>query len=163
MAWPIIARIAAAAVPWGKVFTQAPKVMNAGARLITSVIARDRTVAKVVAWKDLIGTAPDVMAEARRLFESVNDRIRSRLSRGSTSVADSLQALRTDVTSIHAELDAFESNQAGQAELISQMAAQEETLVRGMQTLSHRLALLSLAVVTTSAVSIAALLIALLR
>ena len=103
------------------------------------------------------------MAEARKLYESVTDRIRSRQARNRTAVEDSLLALREDVTSIHGELDAFQSNQAGQAELISQMAAQEETLVRGMQTLSHRFALLSLAFVATGAVAIAALLVALLR
>ena len=129
MPWPLIARIAWRGIPWNRVLTEAPKIMNAGARLFASVSARNR----------------------------------SRTTRGSTAPTDNLQALRTDVTEAQERLDACESNQAGQAELISQMAAQEETLVRGMQTLSHRLALLSLAVVTTSAVSIAALLIALLR
>ena len=116
-----------------------------------------------VPWKEVITTAPKVMDSGLRLYESVRNRNRTRPTQGTDPEIDSLPELRREMRGIQDRLGALEGNEVEQAELISQMAKQEEALLRGMQTMSSRLIVLCWALAVMSAVAVAALLVALLK
>ncbi len=95
---------------------------------------------KTAALREAVAKAPEIVNTAANLIGKVRNRKRGGPDRDSTDDTADLQA-----------------------ELISQMAANQEALLRGMQAMASRLVVLSWALAATGALAIAALLLALLR
>ena len=110
-----------------------------------------------VPWKEIVTATPRVMEVAAKLLDNAQQRRRPTSKSGAED--DSLPKLRAD---LERQLGELERHEIEQTELISQMAQQEEALLRGMQALSTRVTILFWALVVAVAVAITALVIALL-
>ncbi len=105
-----------------------------------------------VPWKEIVVNTPMLMDVAAKLLDAAQRRGRSSPGPG-TEGSDSLPKLRAD---IEQRLSELEKHELEQSSLISQMAAQEEALLRGMQALSTRVSILSWALAGTIAAVITA-------
>ena len=114
-----------------------------------------------VPWTAIVNGASRIMDTALKQRHESN-RHKERQRPNPDGGTDSLPALRKDVTGMLERLDALEGSESAQAELISKMAAQEETLLRGLQAVSTRVTVLYWALAATVTVAAIALLFALL-
>ena len=95
-----------------------------------------------VPWEKIIKLAPPILEQARRFYETLINKKRNQPpSRPKKPTLDSVSAALDD---IQLRMETVEENEAKVAELISQMAAQEEALSRGLQIVSARVTILSL-------------------
>ena len=104
---------------------------------------------------ELIRQAPRLVAEGRKVYESVRNRPRQQAAETPTKSVTIL-SLRSTVEDLQESLEALEAHNESQAELIARITWNQAALLRWL----FRLTLFSVA---TSAVALAAILVAVLR
>ena len=90
-----------------------------------------------ISWKTVL-TALPIAREARLLYKTLSDR----RGKSDSNHASETASVSSALNEIATRLDGVDADQERQAGLLSQMAAQEEALSRGLQTLSARVAAL---------------------
>ena len=100
------------------------------------------SVLKAVSLDILIRTAPRIAKEAREWYKDLRERKAALDDAAPTATSDSVSDLSAPVEGIQSKLESLEADQARHAELISEMATQQESLSRGIQSVSTRLTIL---------------------
>ena len=96
----------------------------------------------VVPWKEILTSAPAIVSSARFLYERLRQRSGDGEPQSSADVSPDVASLGAELDAMRTRLQALESDQARQADLIAQMATQEEALSRGLQAVSSRVTVL---------------------
>ena len=105
-------------------------------------------------WPVLLADrAPWLVDSARDLYETLRNRREKPES----------QPLSATLEDMSSRLDELEDHQTRQAELLSQMAAQEEAIARGLRIVSTRLLALALAALVAIILALIALVVAAVR
>ncbi len=112
-----------------------------------------RTLVGNIPWPMLLDRAPWLVDSAKELYETL--RKRREEPEG--------QPLSATIGDISLRLDELEAHQTRQAELLSQMAAQEEAISRGLRTVSTRLLAATLVALGAVILAIIALVVAAVR
>ena len=112
-----------------------------------------RTLLASIPWPALLGRAPWLVDSARDLYEAL--RKRREKPEG--------QPLSATLEDLSSRLDELEDHQTRQAELLSQMAAQEEAISRGLRIVSTRLLIAALAALGAMILALIALVVAAVR
>ena len=92
-----------------------------------------------IKWTQLIKTSLDIANSARQWYETLS---KKRAQKGSVQPireSATLASLSATVQQAVTRLEETETDVAEQAQIVSQMATQEETLSRGLQAVSTRL------------------------
>jgi hypothetical protein len=89
----------------------------------------------------VIASAPKLITEARKIYESITDRRQSRKPMSDAGDQESSSVLRERIANLQERVDALEATELDQADLVSQMAEQQQALATGFQRLSKRLGL----------------------
>ena len=95
-----------------------------------------------VPWKMILTTAPAAVDSARLLYNGLKRRREGRASPSPTEEPDSHPQITKTIRQMRSRIDQLEVDSTRRAELISQLASQEEALARGLQAISARLTLL---------------------
>ncbi|MFH1560093.1 MAG: hypothetical protein ABID84_01600 [Chloroflexota bacterium] len=95
-----------------------------------------------IKWTQLITTSLQVANSARQWYETLSKKRAQKGSVPPIKESATLASLSTAVQQAITRLEETESDVAEQAQIVSQMATQEEALSRGLQAVSARLTVL---------------------
>lgn len=109
----------------------------------------------------VIASAPKLIAEARKIYERITDRRQTRKPMSDAGDQESASVLRERIANLQERVDALEATELDQADLVSQMAEQQQALATGFQRLSKRVGLQFWATLIALVAAIAAIVIAL--
>ena len=115
-----------------------------------------------VSWTLILNQAPKIVGETRKLIETVSKR---RSTAGAFATADSANMTSGSqaLNQVRSMVEELESHDIEQAELITQIATQEEALSRGLQIIAGRVIALLWIAATAILVAVIALVIAALK
>jgi hypothetical protein len=116
---------------------------------------------KKVVVTAVIASAPKLISEARKIYESISDRRRTRKPVSDAGDQESSSVLRERIANLQETVDALEATEIDQADLVSQMAEQEQALATGLHGLSKRMGLQLWVTVIALVVAITAIVIGL--
>ena len=114
-------------------------------------------------WTDLIKTSLSIADTARKWYETLNRRKAQKGSAPPITESATLSSLSTAVQQAITRLEETEADVAEQAQIVSQMAAQEEAMSRGFQALSARVTVLMWISASGLLIAFAALVIAVIK
>ena len=109
----------------------------------------------------VIASAPKLIAEARKIYERITDRRQTRKPMSDAGDQESASVLRERIANLQERIDALEATELDQADLVSQLAEQQQALATGFQRLSKRVGLQFWATLIALVAAIAAIVIAL--
>jgi len=109
----------------------------------------------------VVVSAPKLITEARKIYESITDRRQTRKPMSDAGDQESSSALRERITDLQERVDALEATELHQADLVSQMAEQQQAIATGFQRLSKRVGLQFWATLIALVAAITAIVIAL--
>ena len=92
--------------------------------------------------KELIKVAPALVEIARKLYKDVSERRRKPSNQTQTGETNNLAVLSEGLAEAQSRLEILEADGSVQAELIAQMATQQEALTIGLQSLVLRVTVL---------------------
>ena len=119
-----------------------------------------QSMLKPAAVAALINSAPKIMETARKFYADLKERHRPQDAAAADADLEISPGLRKRFADLEQRLATLETDESVQAELVSQMAAQEEALSRGLRALSMRVTLLLWVSVGAALVAVTAIVIA---
>ena len=106
-------------------------------------------------------SAPELITKARKIYEGITDRRQTRKPMSDEGGQESSSVLRERIANLQERVDALEATELDQADLVSQMAEQQQALATGCQRQSIRVGLQFWATLIALAAAITAIVIAL--